>query len=50
MAFEDLPMSPADWRKASASSPGAGADGDFNDYVVYVSRVSCPGDVAPDPL
>jgi len=44
IAFEDLPMSPEDWKKASSVSVN-GADGDFNDYVVYVSRPSCPGDV-----
>jgi len=44
LAFEDLPMSPADWKKSSDSSSN-GADGDFNDYVVYVSAASCPGDV-----
>ena len=27
------------------TSTSAGADGDFNDYVVYVSRASCPGEV-----
>jgi hypothetical protein len=46
MAFEDLPMSPDDWKK-SGSLNDNGADGDFNDYVVYVSRASCPGDVDP---
>ena len=46
LAFEDLPMSPADWKKTtSSSSASSGADGDFNDYVVYVSATSCPGDV-----
>ncbi len=45
IAFEDLPMSPSDWKKDSAN--GTGADGDFNDYVVYVSRTSCPGEVDP---
>ena len=44
IAFEDLPMSPADWKKRDTAS-GAGADGDFNDYVVYISRPSCPGEV-----
>ncbi len=40
-AFEDLPMSPADWKMGSNGR--AGADGDFNDFVVYVSGVSCAG-------
>jgi hypothetical protein len=44
IAFEDLPMSPADWRLARDNA-SYGADGDFNDYVVYVSRPSCPGDI-----
>jgi hypothetical protein len=44
LAFEDLPMSPADWKRSGTSASG-GADGDFNDYVVYVSRTSCPGEV-----
>lgn len=47
IAFEDLPMSPADW-KTSGSTSGStsgGADGDFNDYVVYISRPNCPGDI-----
>jgi len=46
IAFEDLPMSPADWKKTgTGTSTSGGADGDFNDYVVYVSRTSCPGEV-----
>ena len=43
LAFEDLPMSPADWKKGPNGN--AAADGDFNDYVVFVSALSCPGDV-----
>ena len=42
LAFEDLPMSPADWKKTSSSAQ-TGADGDFNDLVFYVSGLSCAG-------
>ena len=45
IAFEDLPMSAADWKKRSDSLSTSGADGDFNDFVVYVSRVPCPDEV-----
>ena len=48
IAFEDLPMSASDWKKSDTAA-SFGADGDFNDYVAYVSRVSCPGDVDADP-
>jgi len=40
-AFEDMPMSAADWTKKSGSTPGA--DGDFNDLVFYVKGLACPG-------
>ncbi len=42
MAFEDLPMPKDDW-KAS----GTGADGDFNDFVFYVSGLTCDGGNMP---
>ena len=42
LAFEDLPMSAADWKQTGTSSPG-GADGDFNDFVFYVSGLGCAG-------
>ena len=36
MAFEDLPMPADNWK-------GPGADGDFNDFVFYVSGLTCAG-------
>ncbi len=44
MAFEDLPMSPADWRKSGGQYEN---DGDFNDFVFYVSGISCLGGGQP---
>ncbi|HKO49777.1 MAG TPA: hypothetical protein VJV79_18735 [Polyangiaceae bacterium] len=41
LAFEDLPMSTADWTKTSDGKPGA--NGDFNDNVYYVSGLTCAG-------
>ncbi len=41
LAFEDLPMLPSDW-KMSGTSPG-GCDGDFNDFVFYVTGLNCQG-------
>ncbi|HKO48961.1 MAG TPA: hypothetical protein VJV79_14620 [Polyangiaceae bacterium] len=41
MAFEDLPMSAADWKKGTDGKDGA--DGDFNDFVFYVSGLTCAG-------
>jgi len=41
LAFEDLPMPSADW-KSGGSSPGYGAEGDFNDLVYYVSNCAPP--------
>ena len=41
LGFEDLPMSPTDWR-ALTSSPTP-PDGDFNDFVFHVTGV-CHGD------
>ena len=35
IAFEDLPMSPASWN--------ANCDGDFNDFVFYVTGLDCEG-------
>ncbi len=40
MAFEDLPMPADDWK-------GKGADGDFNDFVFYVSGLTCAGGNMP---
>lgn len=45
MAFEDLPMSAADWKKGADGKPGA--DGDFNDFVFYVSGLTCAGGNLP---
>ena len=36
IAFEDEPMSPADWKQG-------GCDGDFNDFVFYVTGLNCQG-------
>jgi len=44
MAFEDLPMSAADWHKNDTMYQN---DGDFNDFVFYVSGVSCVGGNKP---
>lgn len=43
MAFEDLPMSPEDWHKTGVPGNMATNDGDFNDFVFYVSGISCMG-------
>jgi hypothetical protein len=40
MAFEDLPMKPNDWRDSGGMYKN---DGDFNDFVFYVSGISCMG-------
>ncbi|HYQ00489.1 MAG TPA: hypothetical protein VER96_17550 [Polyangiaceae bacterium] len=40
-AFEDQPMSAADWKQTSSGKDGA--DGDFNDLVYYVSGLTCAG-------
>ncbi|HYQ03732.1 MAG TPA: MYXO-CTERM sorting domain-containing protein [Polyangiaceae bacterium] len=47
MAFEDLPMSAADWKKKDATSTDGGADGDFNDFVFYVTGLTCAGGNMP---
>jgi MYXO-CTERM domain-containing protein len=36
IAFEDLPMPASDWK-------GQGCDGDFNDFVFYVTGLDCEG-------
>lgn len=41
LAFEDLPMPAAGWKTGGQN--GRGADGDFNDYVVHLSGLSCTG-------
>jgi hypothetical protein len=40
MAFEDLPMSATDWHDSGGMYKN---DGDFNDFVFYVSGISCQG-------
>jgi hypothetical protein len=40
MAFEDLPMPQNDWK-------AQGSDGDFNDFVFYVSGLTCDGGNKP---
>ncbi len=44
MAFEDLPMAPADWHDSGGKYKN---DGDFNDFVFYVSGISCLGGGQP---
>ncbi|MGC4094412.1 MAG: DUF4114 domain-containing protein [Polyangiaceae bacterium] len=43
MAFEDLPMSTADWHVTGVPGNMGTNDGDFNDFVFYVSGISCLG-------
>src|SRR6478736_2524648 len=44
MAFEDLPMGAKDWTKWTQNNQEvSGADGDFNDFVFYVSGLTCAG-------
>jgi hypothetical protein len=47
MAFEDLPMSAADWHTTGINGNNATNDGDFNDFVFYVSGISCQGGNQP---
>lgn len=47
MAFEDLAMSPEDWHKTGVPGNAATNDGDFNDFVFYVSGISCLGGGQP---
>lgn len=44
VGFEDLPMSPTDWRSGSANYSN---DGDFNDFVYFVTGLSCEGGGQP---
>jgi hypothetical protein len=49
LGFEDLGMDPSDWHKlppGDSSSTGS-CDGDFNDFVYYVTGVSCQGGNQP---
>ncbi len=43
LAFEDLPMSTADWKVTGVPGNMGTNEGDFNDFVFYVSGVSCSG-------
>jgi len=45
LAFEDLPMSAADWHDSGDTKYKN--DGDFNDFVFYVSGISCMGGGQP---
>jgi MYXO-CTERM domain-containing protein len=47
IAFEDLPMSPADWTQTGVPGATGGCDGDFNDFVFFVSGVTCAGGNKP---
>jgi hypothetical protein len=47
MAFEDLPMAPDDWHKTGVNGNNASNDGDFNDFVFYVSGINCSGGGMP---
>lgn len=40
VAFEDLPVTATDWR---ANVGGYANDGDFNDFVYYITGVTCEG-------
>jgi len=40
IAFEDLPMIASDWTQ---TGQGRGCDGDFNDFVFYVTGLNCEG-------
>lgn len=43
LAFEDLPMSPEDWRVTGVQGNNGTNDGDFNDFVFYISGLGCEG-------
>ena len=47
MAFEDLPMSAADWHQTGVPGNQGSCDGDFNDFVFYVSGIACEGGNQP---
>ena len=46
VAFEDLKMSPEDWHNPGAGAQGTN-DGDFNDFVYYITGISCRGGGQP---
>ena len=43
LAFEDLPMSADDWKQTGVPGNTATNDGDFNDFIFYVSGLGCDG-------
>jgi MYXO-CTERM domain-containing protein len=47
-AFEDLPMSTADWRKTGSPGSTLTNDGDFNDFVFFISGLGATSK-CPDP-
>lgn len=47
MAFEDLAMSKDDWHLTGVPGNTAMNDGDFNDFVFFVSGISCLGGGQP---
>ncbi len=47
MAFEDLPMSTADWHATGVPGQNGTNDGDFNDFVFYISGIGCQGGGQP---
>jgi len=47
MAFEDLPMSADDWHKTGVPGDQNVVDGDFNDFVFYISGINCEGGNQP---
>jgi MYXO-CTERM domain-containing protein len=49
LAFEDLPMSSADWRVTNGTGVSATIDGDFNDFVFYISGLGATS-TCPDPV
>ncbi|MBN2195708.1 MAG: hypothetical protein JW751_23005 [Polyangiaceae bacterium] len=46
IGFEDLKMSPGDWHNPGAGAQGTN-DGDFNDFVYFITGVSCEGGGEP---
>jgi MYXO-CTERM domain-containing protein len=47
LAFEDLPMSTADWKVTGVPGNMGTNDGDFNDFVFYISGIGCSGGGMP---
>ena len=47
IAFEDLPMSTADWKVTGVPGNMGTNDGDFNDFVFYISGIGCQGGGMP---